>query len=292
MPDAVQAEVDLYEIPMEELERLANQAAVDGQARDEKGRFAKAEEVEETVEEAVEEELEKVFEYEIDLGPDGGGKQVFRASTQEELIEKLGTAQEHASRKIRELSTVKKAEVKDTSDPNEEWLLSQELLTSPAAVIRKQIEKEFGKPLKEVRAELDEVRALRIDREETKKAEGFIKAHPEFIRNDYNRDRIENYLKAHNQNGTGDNIEQAFQVLSQGGLLQLKTDEEEVETTTNTTQRIAAPGVRTVVIQKKATSGLSSKSSVKAPELTTNDLYEMPMDKFLELGGMSKADNW
>src|SRR5690348_17341391 len=41
------------------------------------------------------------FRREIDLG-DGSGKQVFEADSAEELIDKLTTAQENATRKIRE----------------------------------------------------------------------------------------------------------------------------------------------------------------------------------------------
>jgi hypothetical protein len=49
----------------------------------------------------------KPFRREIDLG-DGSGKQVFEADTIEQLVDSLTQAQEHATRKIRELSTSKR----------------------------------------------------------------------------------------------------------------------------------------------------------------------------------------
>lgn len=290
---------DLYEIPEEELLKLMEQAKAaavegdqtqdDGQPRDEQGRFVKTE-AEET-----EEVDEVVYRREIDLG-DGSGKQVFEGASYDELIDKLATAQEHASRKIRELSAAKKPEVKEpVVDPNEDWLLSQELLTSPSAVIRKQIEKEFGKPLKEVRAELEEAANLRKEKAEEKNAEAFMASHPEFEPNKHNGRLMENYIRLNGLTGTAENIEKAFQVLSEGGLLQLKTEQDtEQNADEPTKQRIAAPaGTRTVVVQKKAASGLSAKRSTATPgPLTEQDLYDMPYDKFLELGGQSEKDNW
>ena len=55
-----------------------------------------------------EQEEELVYRREIDLG-DGSGVQVFEGSSYDELIDKLANAQLHATRKIKELSTAKKA---------------------------------------------------------------------------------------------------------------------------------------------------------------------------------------
>jgi len=54
--------------------------------------------------------IKAIYRREIDLG-DGSGKQVFEAESVEELLDKLTEAQEHATRKIRELSAASRPPV-------------------------------------------------------------------------------------------------------------------------------------------------------------------------------------
>src|SRR5262249_49733779 len=141
----------------------------DEQPRDEQGRFLAKEP---TVEEPeADEPDETVFRYEIDLG-DGSGKQVFEAPTQEELIEKLGQAQEHATRKIRQQDAAlkaaqPKAEPAPATDNEDEWLLSQEVMSTPTAAVKKIFERIVGKPIEAFKNDLQRVEAFeRGQREE------------------------------------------------------------------------------------------------------------------------------
>ena len=94
----------------------------------------------------------------IDLG-DGSGKQVFTAPTAEELLDKLTTAQENATRKIRQqeyrlkrqqrhrpeteaLITSKKRDLSERS-----VALANELQKNPAAAINKLVEASTGSTL-------------------------------------------------------------------------------------------------------------------------------------------------
>lgn len=265
------------------------------QPRDDKGRFVKKDEAEPAGDEPA-----TVYRYEIDLG-DGGGKQVFEGETYEDLIEKLGKAQEHATRKIRELSAQKKADPTPTApvvNEEEEFVLSQELMVNPTKAVEKVFEKLVGKPLSAFKNDMQRLEAFERAQRETENAKSFVQSHPEYVADKHNGNLMENYLRTFNMEGSPENIEKAFTALSERGLLKLKTDntqDPEETPTTPTTQRIAgAPAAsRTVIVQKRAASGLSAKRSVSAPtELTEDDLYNMPMTEFEKLGGMSRADNW
>lgn len=267
------------------------------QARDEQGRFvAAAPEAEQPVENTDEPD-EIVYRREIDLG-DGSGKQVFESDSYEGLIEELAKAQEHATRKIRELTAAKKTvepPAETTISADDEWLVSQELMSTPSKGFQKLFEQQVGLKITDFKTKLARIEAWERSQSETQNAVEFVKATPDYVANDFNSSRMQQYLKTFNLEGTPENIQKAFTDLSQGGLLQLKSNETPGDTTSEPTQqRIAAPaGVRTTIIQKKAASGLSARGSAvtKGPP-TTQDLYEMPMDEFLKVGGLSSQDTW
>ena len=108
--------------PLEELRAQAN-TEVDPEvaaAEAEAAKIAAAEN-----EEPVEEEV-TIYQRRIDLG-DGSGVQVFNAGSMEELVDKLVTAQENATKKIRELNAaVPKPQVQKERSADEEFVLSQE----------------------------------------------------------------------------------------------------------------------------------------------------------------------
>src|SRR5205823_3895620 len=105
------------------------------QPRDEAGRFvAQAEEPANEGDITREEDIPELFRQEIDLGT--GGKQVFEAATQEELIAKLVEAQTHASRKIRELNQAVKQVPVPAPKPreltaDEKYILAQQFQNEP-----------------------------------------------------------------------------------------------------------------------------------------------------------------
>jgi hypothetical protein len=299
-----QPDVDLYELSDEDFLKQfeaakaaektdpADEAApVVDQPRDENGRFIKKED---TAEPTPAEEF--VYTRSIDLG-DGSGVQVFEADSLEELVDKLATAQEHASRKIRELSAAKKVDEPKKTDEtteDEDWLLSQELMSSPSKAFPKLIKKAFGKDPDAIRTDLEELETSRKEKRQQAVVKQFMTEHPDLPFNPYNGTVVERHFKAMALEVTPENLERVFKELGDNGLLKpnAATKEDETPTTDPTKQRIAAPAGTTVVVRKKAASGLSAKQSVAAPELTTEDLYNLPMAEFEKIGGMSKQDNW
>lgn len=256
--------------------------------RDDKGRFVAKEEPEQVD--------EVVYRREIDLG-DGSGKQVFEAASMEELIDKLADAQTHATRKIRELAQSTKAAPKEEKvEPlteEQRWLLSQELISDPLTTFEKLVEKSFGRKPKDIQEKLARVEQIERAQREDEAAKEWMKNHPEYHATPKNGERFARYFQLYNLDTTNvENIQKAFEDLSQSGLLESKPEEK--STTASATKqgqseerRIDATPSRTVVVQRRAASGLSAKrSAVAAPEPTTEDLYNMPYDQFLKLGGM------
>lgn len=295
-------EVDFEKLTDAQLIELANKelageqvevpAASGGQARDEQGRFTKADEAatdgeqntqEVNQDDEGEEEPEQLFRYEIDLG-DGGGKQVFEADSYEALIEKLGKAQEHATRKIRELSAKAKEQEKQPEKKietgnltaDEEWLIAQEFATRPTEAFNKLFERVVGKPIGEFKTTIEKAEAFDRAQREHAAAEEFKAKHPEYVVSRKNAERMLKYMTTYQMEGTVENIEKAFTDLSESGLLETKAPE--TQGAEPTEQR----GLRRPAdTQRRAASGLSSRRSATpiTKELTEDDLYKLPMDE-------------
>lgn len=315
-----QPEVDLYEISEEEfLQQMAKAqadaaqaqptaddqpAAPAAQPRDEHGRFVsqQPQQADEPVDDPQEVD-EIVYRQVIDLG-DGSGVQVFEGATPEELIEKLAKAQENATRKIRELTAQKNTpQQQPVQQPQtteeEDWLLSQELMSSPTKAFPKLFEKMTGKKISEFTTTIEQAAEINKAKREHDAGLAFVKSHPEFVMTEANANKIDRYLQTYRLEGTVENIEKAYNDLSQSGLLQTQASTTNTSNTDTpnqdpTRQRIAAPaGTKVTVIRKKAASGLSSKQTPPPPgPVSTDDLYNMPYDEFLKLGGMDKSGNW
>ena len=312
---------NLYDMSDEDFAKLQSQhqALVSGQDGDavrvepaaqprdpETGRFTSKQESEPAVDNSEETQTETqtvdeiLYRRVIDLG-DGSGVQVFEAPSQEELIEKLATAQENATRKIRELAAATRAKEQQTEHtaPSEDelWVLGQQMLTDPIAAFDRIFEKRFGRKPDDVKKVLEkaENRAV-VDSEETA-AKEWLATHPGLTLTEAEGNRIERYIRTWKLDATVENIEKAFQELSEIGLIKGKT-----ETNTSTTaeqnpnsagnSRIAKPTVKTVVVQRKASGGLSPRTAAAAkPELTEEDLYNMSDEEFAKLDprGMSQS---
>lgn len=261
-------------------------------ARDEKGQFVKAEDtpqdtppvVEEVTPTAPAEKL--VYQHVIDL-EDGSGSQVFEADSMEELVKKLGDAQKHASKKIRELSLEKRAEkvVETAPTDDQEWLVAQELTTKPTQTMKKLFEDMVGMPLDSFKTQIARVNAFEQAQREESEAQRFVAAHPEYITNERNANKLSRSLELQGLDKSFENIEKVYAELTADGLLAIK----EADSTPNTddtvtpTSRIASSGARVVSVQGRAASGISSRRSappaVKPTEPTEAELYAMPYDK-------------
>lgn len=276
----------LRELALKEMASPAPEAEPEGEEkpRDDKGRFVKKEEAEP---EAVEEP--EVFERVIDLG-DGAGAQVFRGKTLEELVDNLAKAQEHATRKIRELATeakrVKEKPVEEKKpepelSPEERYVLEQRAQTDPIGFMRELAKKEAERIAAEERAQRQ--REEQLNEQLRLDSEKFVKDTPEYYVSEKNGKRIVKWLEVEGLAGTYDNIRKAYEDLSESGLLEVRPEEqqqsaeegEEVETA-----RIERKADATVTKRKVVGGSMSGKRSAPAPktlEPTEEDLYKMPL---------------
>lgn len=287
--------LDLDNMPLDELRRLANEELQ--QPRDEQGRFVSAQAnpaLPEQANDAPQDVDEVVYRRVIDLG-DGGGQQVFEGSTTEELIENLAKAQEHATRKIREQAAALKAREEAAAVPkelsaDEEFLLSQELLNNPSKVLAK-LRADIRK---ELEPEFEPVRQLTAAQRDQQVAQEFRAAHPEFTPTEKDGYRIEKWLKLEGLQTTVENVEKAFKDLSESGLLEGRSENQNAVTTRSTAgERIAEPTTR-IVGQRKVASGLSTRGNTgraTPQELTEEELYSMPMEKLRELSNAALRGN-
>jgi hypothetical protein len=279
-----QSQINPEDMTMEELVRLSNEELQ--QPRDDQGRFTSQQNDEPTVNESVEEQTEEiVYRRVIDLG-DGSGTQVFEGESPEDLIEKLANAQVHATRKIREQAAELKAKAnppaEPQSDPADDFLLAQEMLTSPTKAMQKAFEKMTGMKLEDFKNSQERLNAFQRGQEEFQAGKQFADSHPDFYGSEKNAKRIEKWLRVEGLSATTENIEKAYSDLSESGLLEAKpsgTQDADTTERTDGTQRIAAPAAR-VVGQRRVASGLSGQRSTpvtKSQGPTEADLYNMPL---------------
>lgn len=243
------------------------------------------EQTEETEVEQSDEPDEVVYRREIDLG-DGSGVQVFEAPSVEELVDKLAVAQANATRKIRELTSAKKQEAAPELSADEEWVIAQELATKPLEAFEKLFEKKLGRKPAELQKDLDDLAAFRREEAERKSAKEFVDAHPDYVPTPKNGARIEKWLRVEGLAATPENIEKAFQDLSESGLLESKKPE------TQATETQSGARIVTVSGQRRAASGLSVKRTASAQRTTgptDEEAYKMPLDKLAELANRELA---
>ncbi len=242
----------------------------------------KKEEVADPPAEKVEDKPEpKVFyaQKSFDLG-DGAGSQVFKGkgATREEALEdlsdKLIESQRNATKRIKELKTAKP----EAPTKEEESLLAAEIVTNPSKVV-KNILGIDPSDLKQVVEEAKQNRALK---QRKVVADQFVASHPEFYDNERNGQRLAKAVSLHGEFNL-ENLEKAYQDLSESGLLEVKGEEagggqdkdKQVNRTDPTVD--ANPPQRT----RKA-SGVSTHSKTVVPaktEPTEDELYSMPLDE-------------
>jgi hypothetical protein len=227
--------------------------------------------------------------------------QVFEASTEAELLDKLVTAQENATRKIRDLAkTVKPAQQtteKSELTADEEFILGQSMLTKPSEAFTKLFEKTVGMPLNAFKTSLERVNAFERAQARNDASTEFVKRNPDYYAIPANGNRLIAFLSANKLEHTVENLEKAYQDLNSGGLLEAKsaatnatTDDTAAANSDDTSrieeteqeQKVIAP-----VVRKKAASGLSSSSRNAAPTRATGpteqELYDMPLEQLREL---------
>lgn len=284
-------QIDTDTLSTEELTKLANEEL--GQARDDQGRFV-AQDAATTqdqgtvangeIKDDAEEVDEIVYRRIIDLG-DGSGTQVFEAPSMEELVDKLATAQEHATRKIRELANPKKATQESELDENEEFVLSQMNINSPTKGFREQFKRNFGITIEEFKQQQTELAGELKARRDERLGRDFAQSHPEFkeFYTEKNGLRVEKWLRLEGLEFNNENVEKAFVELTESGLLEPIAQNQDAEPKTSAADapRIAESTTR-IVGQRRAASGLSSQGGkivTKAAEPTLDELYSMSYEE-------------
>lgn len=249
----------------------------------------------------------EVYRKVVDLGD--GKPQVFTASTKDELIEKLFTAQTNASKRINELKSERQkllATVEpDPEQPNtnykprtlsneEELEIANDLQSNPSGALAKALEAILGAPLSEVRQTLADVKR----RDEVMSiGKQFIERHPEYPVTAQNEKLMGEYIQKNKLAWTLKNLELAFADLQEAGLVTAKGDEpvtpveeivEEVpavvEPPAPPAPVVPAPAPTTSVEQprrRRAVVGISSRQSAAAAEPEAP--HEASVDDLLKL---------
>lgn len=299
MSEQQEQAIDLETISLAELKNLANQESVDDETplvekpRDDKGRFVKPDE--DTEEEDEPEQV--VYRRVIDIG-DGSGQEVFEAPTMEELLDKICTAKEHASKKIRE-QQIKLREVEQEQEQfsaDDEFVISQELMSRPTDAIKKLFRKMTGYDITEFKSVAERSKALeasQAQQNETQRQEqasaAFMQAHPEYVANEANGKRLVREINsligeakaAGREVDYSTVLEQAYTGLKNDGLIQTKSDDVQDLTVK------AKPQPVTPTPAPRRASSLSGRAPVanqpRSTELTEADLYSMPLDELKAL---------
>jgi hypothetical protein len=282
------------ELSLEEIKSLANgQPEPEKKVEDKKPSVTEEPVVED---DEVDDDEPTQFEYKIDL-EDGSGVQVFKGASVEDVMNKLGEAQKHATRKIREQAEQLKKygaqAAKDAAD--NEYVLGQELLSKPTEAFKKMFKETTGVDIDNFKTKWERVEALEtaqtvqaIESRKNEAANQFLVAHPEFVANKNNGARLERAVnllvaEANSKNQQPDFaafLESAFTDLSESGLLELKTDEPVKK------EVVAEPTVAVAAHTRRA-SGLSSRArTVTTPrntEPTEAELESMPLEQLKAL---------
>jgi hypothetical protein len=244
---------------------------------------------------------EQEFTYSIDLG-DGSGIQVYKGASIQEVLDKVGEAQKHATRKIREqaeqLKKYSAQAAKDAADT--EYVIGQEMLTNPTSGFKKMFKETTGVDIETFKTKWGRVEALetaqRVQAIEDRKnaaASQFLAAHPEFVANDKNGPRLERAVnllvaEANSKNQEPDFsaiLEAAYTDLSESGLLELK-DPNAQEPSKKETPTVS------VVAHTRRASGLTSRArtvtTTRNTEPTEEELESMPLEKLKALANQRR----
>lgn len=226
-----------------------------------------------------------VYRRVIDLG-DGSGVQVFEGATQEELIEKLATAQANATKWIREHQRTEKGQQQEIED--NEYVLSQELLAKPTEAFKKLFEKVAGMPIDSFKTTLEKVKAFEKGQSDRNAAVEFVKSTPEYHDVEANGRKIGRFLNANKMAWTVENMKKAFEELNADGLLVKAPQEPSAGSGEGTgAPRIAAPANAAPAPVRKAGSNLSSRGRSVAPpakkKLSEAELYSMDEEQLRRL---------
>lgn len=310
MPELTQPQIDVPsdETPLEDLRQAAiaefdnAPMASPAQGRDEKGRFvaqSDAQPTDDPIDDTTDAPSAALFRRVIDVG-DGAGAEVFEAESLEDLLDKIADAKANATKKIREqqkeLNTLKEtaqksAPTKEFSE-DEEFILSQELLSHPTKAIEKIFKEVTGYSIKDFATVKSRMDAIDQTQAKDTAVSTFLASHSDFVDNNKNAKVLGMALQG--QPVTSENLHKAYLDLKESGLLELKDESanDGQDDSSGNTMRIAeAPPSNTPSQRTRKASGISTQNRTQPParrtEPTEEELENMPLDKLRELAMQS-----
>jgi hypothetical protein len=272
-------------------------APTSGQPRDDKGRFSSAQTVDDAAANVDDDtdDQPQLYRRVIDIG-DGAGPEVFEAESLEELVDKIAEGKKHASQKIREqqkeLTTLKQTTPK-LDEPtglseDEEFILSQELLSHPSKAIKKLFKETTGYSIEEFATVKQRMDAIDQTRAKDEAIHTFLVSHPDFVDGDHNSKVMGLAMKG--QSMSSDNLHKAYLDLKESGLLKLKDENanDGQDNSSDNTMRIAEASQSNVPSRTtRRASGISTQNRtqpvVRKTELTEEELAKLPLDKLREM---------
>lgn len=206
----------------------------------------------------------KGWEYRIP-GENGAGDEVFKGKTVKEVLKKVASGKQNATKKIREQEAEKRLLIADSApdvDDNgprlrprvptaeEQWEIAQNISDPSKAVkaLDKYIEIRLGGSIDQVVEKITTAESDLEYRRARNEAKAFIAETPEFYNTPENITTLADYVESNGWAATKRNLRKAFVILTNEEKLELEPiePEEEVLTPTETAVSTAAP-VETVV---------------------------------------------
>jgi len=309
-PEEIAAREAAEAAEAEKAAALAKEAAERAaqQERDEQGRFKKKDD---TVVEDNGEPDEWVFRREVPRS--NGSVQVYegRGATEvealQDLNDKLVKAQENATREVENIQKKHPKEPEPSPTPeiseDQEYVFKQQFEKKPSEAFKAMFKELTGMDVTEFKTwqaaqkAAEEARTVQAQSLQTQR--DWVATHPEYIISEENGNQMRDWVQSHNYNEfTQENLEKAFEDLSERGLLKLKTDEASAPTTTevptkvNEPARIEQPATVSVteVTPVRSPKKASSVSTTRSPapvvktEPTEDELYDMSPEEFAKLG--------
>jgi len=223
-----------------------------------------------------------VVQRSFDLG-DGAGVQVFKGkgATKEEALDDLADkqieAQRNATKRIKELKTTTETAKGPTKEETES-LRAAKVVTNPSEVVKEVL----GIDPSELQEVVAEVKQNRAAKQRKAVADEFVVKHPEFLDNDRNGKRIAKAVSLFGE-FTLENLEKAYQDLSESGLLEVKGEEAgDGQDKNKPATRIEETVEDTPPQRTRKASGISTHRAVSVPraaELTEDDMYSLPLEE-------------
>ena len=267
---------DLRAMAMKEAEEatVAPKGDPEKLARDAQGRFTSTDDTDNSTvtDEENGEPTRQIFRREIQ---NGDTIDVYEADSLEDLVAKIAVGKENLNKKLREVIADNKALRATKAQVN----------TDDEYVIQERFKKAPKQTMKEIVLETLTEQQTAVQRAKDAQ-EQFVAAHPDYIANPENGNRIVKWAELHGYSElSSEALEKAYQDLSASGLLKLKAKEASADAEENVQTQSQTDSPRTQTTQPRSSqrsSTITTRSGSRpAPvktQLTEDEAYKMPIE--------------